>query len=118
MIEAEMLLQVLHAALQVADRQLHLGHHAGHLLQPERLVLQLRGNARAPVKLLHALLQLTQPRHKTPQVNLNNKEENNQRQCYGSRSGSARIRNYLVSKDPDLKLLILDPDPLLFSSIT
>ena len=66
MVKAKMFLEALHAALEVANRELHLRHHAVHLLQPERLVLQLGGNARAPVKLLHALLQQTQPRHKAP----------------------------------------------------
>ncbi len=73
MVKAKMFLEAVHAALEVANRELHLRHHAVHLLQPERLVLQLGGNARAPVKLLHALLQLTQPRHKTTQVNLKTK---------------------------------------------
>ena len=70
MVEAEVLLQLVHAGLEVADGELHLGHHPAHLLQPERLVLQLGGDAGAPVKGLHPLLQLTQPRHKATQVNL------------------------------------------------
>jgi hypothetical protein len=72
-VEAEVVLQLVHTCLEVAHRQLHLRYHAVHLLQPERLVLQLGGYARAPVKLLDPLLELPQPRDKAPQVYLQHK---------------------------------------------
>ena len=99
MVEAQMLLQLVHTGLQVAHRQLHLGYDARHLLQPERLVLQLGDNARAPVKLLHALLQLTQPRHKAPQVDLRMCEDvGNLTVCFNRR---VNCENF---QDPDPRL--------------
>ena len=70
MVEAKVLLQLVHASLEVTDGELHLGDHPAHLLEPEGLVLQLGGDAGAPVEGLHPLLQLPQPRYKATQVNL------------------------------------------------